>query len=372
MRALGMESRISEAVAADRVPGFAVALAEGSELSWAQGFGVTNVDAPLPFTCDTVFCAGSVSKPLIATAVLRLVELGELALDRAAHEYDPSLPEGVRGPTLRMLLSHTSGLGLEVDTDRTADLQTVVRDHAATAGAGRSPSSRPSYSNLGFAVAAHLAERATGLAFESLMQQLVFAPLDMCRTGFVAPTGEDVASPHELVDGALSTARHVQDGRGYVPARGVFSTVSDLTRFAIMQMNGGVFRGRRVLAPETLSAMHRLTARRPGRREAGFGLGLEVSDYKGVRVLGHTGDVGSYKTWLLFAPAERVAVVAGCNRPPLFRLMPLPWRILDQVLGLPEGWGPVADGRQRDDLARWRRRVERYLELDGQALPPSG
>src|SRR5438093_8086977 len=109
-----LEQRIADAMGAAGVPGLALAVVQGDEVVYARGFGVTSVeDGGLPVTPQTLFRIGSTTKPLTGTAVMRLVEAGQLDLDRPVRDrldwFALSEP-GAERVTLRMLMSHTAGL----------------------------------------------------------------------------------------------------------------------------------------------------------------------------------------------------------------------------------------------------------------------
>ena len=110
-----LEQQIQSRMQSQAVPGLALAIVKGQDILYTRGFGVTSVeDGGVPVTPQTLFLIGSVAKPLIGTAIMRLVEAGKLDLDRPIHDYIDWLrfieAGAERQITLRMLLSHSSGL----------------------------------------------------------------------------------------------------------------------------------------------------------------------------------------------------------------------------------------------------------------------
>jgi CubicO group peptidase (beta-lactamase class C family) len=110
-----LEQRIEEQMQATHVPGLALAIVKDQEVMYARGFGVTSVeDAGLAVTPQTLFRIGSVTKSLTGTMIMRLVEQGKLDLDKPVKAYIDrftlSEQRAAEQVTLRMLLSHTSGL----------------------------------------------------------------------------------------------------------------------------------------------------------------------------------------------------------------------------------------------------------------------
>lgn len=325
--------RVTEALDADGVPGVAIAVVQDGDTVFSGGFGLSSIDRADPVVSSTVFQIGSVAKPITAACVLRLSELGLVDLDAPVGRYIGGL-EPETGPTARMVLSHAGGLP--------PDLQGPTDEELLDALAAANPTDGPHYSNAGYAALGCVVESVCDEDFPSVVRRLLLGPLGMPHTGFGALPETSIAYPHTVVDGDLHETSQRPVPPLYQPAMGAFSCADDLARFAQLLI-GDV---PAVLSPAALDAMRRTHAVRPHRTEAGFGLGLEVYEYRGVRAVGHTGDVGSYKAWLLVVPDERCAVAVVCNRPPMFRLMPVPWRILDGLLGLPEPVYPTMPGRR--------------------------
>ncbi|HEU5376900.1 MAG TPA: serine hydrolase domain-containing protein, partial [Ktedonobacteraceae bacterium] len=115
-----LEERIEQQMKDAHVPGLALAIVLGTEIIYAKGFGVTSIeDNGVAVTPKTLFRIGSVTKPLTGTAIMCLVEAGLLDLDQPVRTYIPwfslSEAEASERVTLRMLMSHTSGLPTDLD-----------------------------------------------------------------------------------------------------------------------------------------------------------------------------------------------------------------------------------------------------------------
>ena len=168
---------ITAQIQAAKVPGLSIALIQDGEISWVEGFGVTNSLTGKPVTGDTIFDVASISKAITAYAALRLVERGVLSLDEPVHQYlsRPWLPPSVYAEqiTLRQLLSHTSGLTNNVNP---VDKSIVYP-----------PGERFEYSGVGFIYLQEVMEQATGKSLEQLAQELVFEPLEMDSSSYVVP-----------------------------------------------------------------------------------------------------------------------------------------------------------------------------------------
>lgn len=152
-----------------RVPGLALAVIRDAKVLWAQGFGVTNVQAPQPVTPDTPFEAASLSIPVFAYAVLKLCEQGKLGLDAPLWNYRPNyfLPDDpdARLITARMILAHTSGLRARPE-DKSLKLASK-------------PGAQWFYSTLGVGYLQRIVEHVTGQPLEEFMQTSLLQPFGL-------------------------------------------------------------------------------------------------------------------------------------------------------------------------------------------------
>jgi len=365
------EQQIAGQMAATPTVGFAIAIVQGDDVRYARGFGTTSVEeGGVPITPQTLFCIGSVTKPLTAAAIMRLVDRGVLDLDTEVSRYVPWLtfshPEYADGVTLRRLLSHTSGLigtGGEFGPRDASGLEAFMRERIPTAAFFAPPGTVHYYSNYGLSLAGYVAEVATETPYPDLMQEFVFTPLAMRRSTFdrtVAMT-YPCALPHtEDNAGVLRVIHRVPDFAGGNPSGFALSTVLDLANIAIVHLNEGRFGGHAYLPPALVAAMHRPEARLYTATEGGYGLACASALYKGIRRVGHDGLLSSYTCRLMMAPAERVAVVAVSNydfiRP---GIIPIVDQAFDLLLDLPAG--PTRPWAIAPQAERWPRYVGTYL-----------
>ncbi len=365
------EQQIAERMAATPTVGFAIALVRGDEVAYARGFGTTSAeDGGVPVTPRTLFCIGSVTKPLTATAIMRLVDRGVLDLDMPVTRYIPwltfSRPEYADGVTLRRLLSHTSGIigtGGDFGPRDPAGLGTFVRERIPAAAFFAPPGTLHYYANNNLVLAGYVAEVVAGIPFPDLMRDLVFAPLTMRRSTFdrTAAMTYPVALPHDEDDsGAPRVIHRMIDNASGNPAGFAISTVLDLANFAIMHMNEGRFGGRAYLPPPLVARMHRPEANLYTAAEGGYGLAFASGLYKGIRRVSHDGTISSYACRLMMAPHERVAVVAVSNYDFIGSgIIPTIDDAFDQLLDL-----PAESPRPRivaPDRERWPRYAGTYL-----------
>lgn len=240
---------LSERLRYYHVPAVSIAVIDDFKVVFARGYGVKEFGKPAPADSNTLFLAGSISKPVFATGILALVEQGKLQLDDDVNRSLKSwqLPQSRfterEKVTLRRLLTHSAGLTVWgfPGYDLKAPLPTVpqVLDgiKPANTAAVRNdtfPGARWLYSGGGFTIAQLLASDVTGEPFPSLMRRLVLAPTGMTHSTYENPLPAarrgEAASGHETVDTPVPGGFHVYPE---MAAAGLWTTASDLARWAI-------------------------------------------------------------------------------------------------------------------------------------------
>lgn len=299
-----------------RIPGISIALVDGDEIVWAQGFGVAVPESGAPAAADTVYRVGSVSKLFTDIAVMQLVERGTVDLDAPVQTYLPEFAPG--NPfggaiTLRQLMSHRSGLvreppvGHYFDPTQPSLAQTVASLNETELV--YAPESRAKYSNAGIAVVGYVLERLSGEPFAATVQRAVLEPMGLGASAFV-PTPE---VEQKLAQGLMWS----YDGREFVaptfelgmaPAGSLYSSVLDLGRFLTLLFEGGG----PVLAPATLQEMLTPQFAAAGAR-TGFGLGFAIGELAGHTSYGHGGAIYGFATQLQFLADEELGVVVCAN-----------------------------------------------------------
>ncbi len=248
--------------------------------------GLADVAAARALTAEDPARIASVSKLVVAIAVLRLVEQHRLDLDADVSDVlgyrlrNPAFPD--RAISLRMLLSHQSSLTDTIDyvLPLDADMRAILADPKAW-DAGHAPGSYFNYTNFNFPVIAAVMERATGERFDRLMQRLVLAPLklDACftlascsdravrravvqyRAGVVTRDdnhGQRPACPvTRASDGScdLSRWRAGANGATYSPQGGLYISVRDLARLGRLLLGKGALDGVRILRPPSVTLL---------------------------------------------------------------------------------------------------------------------
>lgn len=315
------------------IPGAAVAVVIDDRVAWVRGFGVASSDTDAPVTPDSLFQIGSVTKTFTAAAILSAARDGVVALDRPVSTYVSGLTPCVGQPTLRQLLSHTGGLidepaefGPPGEEGLAAYPRTWTSEYCLLA-----PGRAFSYSNSGVALAGLALQEAAKAPFADLMRARVLAPLGMTRTTFrpAEATAWPLAAGHRRTKaGAFEVVRPLANDARLWPAGTLYSSASEMARFALALLNDGRVEGRQALPAGLVASMRGEVARVPTTGE-GYGQGVFLG--RMGHEFGHGGSMTGYAAQLTvseqdgFGNGPKVAVVVltnadGANPEPLLRL----------------------------------------------------
>jgi CubicO group peptidase (beta-lactamase class C family) len=291
-----------------KTPGVSVAVIDGGKMEWARGYGALEAGGSRPVTPETLFQAASISKPVTAMAVLRLVQENKLSLDEEVNIKLVSwkVPENEftreQKVTLRNLLSHSAGAtvhGFEgYGSDEKVPTLVQILNGAAPANSkpirvGGVPNREFRYSGGGYLITQQLLTDVTGRPFPALMRETVLQKLGMSRSTYQQPL------PRGLLDSAA--AGHTSSGETIkgnwqtypeMAAAGLWTTPTDLAKFAIEIQKSKNGKSNRVLSTRMIDEM---LAPQVG----GWGLGLELHGEDGSARFGHSGANGGYRCFLV-------------------------------------------------------------------------
>jgi CubicO group peptidase (beta-lactamase class C family) len=303
-----LEAALPQMMEAATIPGLSICLIDDSAIVWCEGFGVAEEGKAV--TTETIFQAASLSKPVFAYTVLKLVDEGVLDLDTPLLEYvaedaarSDHLGEGFDDPrvqeiTARMVLTHTSGFP---NWRRNGELSFLF-----------DPGARFGYSGEGFGLLQKVVERITGQSIEVLVSTHTFESLGMTSSTFTPShlDFERYAWPHEAWGEAEPKPEDLEDRiRKAQPhaAATLMTTAPDYARFLI-----GVTTGKGLSEAIHTDLLRPQSFVEDGGRVAwGLGTGLELSD-DGNRVW-HWGDNNNSKAFYVAGPRFGVGVVYFAN-----------------------------------------------------------
>jgi CubicO group peptidase (beta-lactamase class C family) len=298
------------------VPGVAIGIWHTGK-EYAEGFGITSVEHPLPVTANTLFQTGSISKTFTGTMIMKLVEDGKVDLETPVKKYiqdfnvqDKDVTERV---TVRHLLTHMGGWVGDYFNDfgnGEDALDKMVKDIA------RLPQVQPlgtiwSYNNTGFNVASRIIEIITKKPYEQAAQEMLFDPLGL-NMSFFYPSDllftHRFVVGHQKVKGKVQVARPWAIGRAGNGVGGVVSTVRDLLKYARFHMSNGK---KNVITGKSLKAM-RVQQADAGPR-GGMGITWFIRKVGDIRMYAHGGATNGQQAYFFFIPQKEFALAILTN-----------------------------------------------------------
>ena len=303
-----------------KVVGLSIALVDDQETVWSQGFGYADREAGIPATESTIYPIASISKLFTATAVMQLAEQEILDIDTPFADYFPDFKVKSRFPeadpvTVRNILTHHSGLPQIMKLNQTGDFSQVAVPDLEEEYMALPSNLIVSYSNLGYRLLGRMVEHVTGQSFYSYIDDRIFAPLGMNDTSFL---------PRQDLTAAASKGYSEDLERPllpfYNPAGSVLSNVTDMSRFMKMVFSGGKTESHQIVRRESLEEMFRCqnsdVALDDPIKEVGLGWHyFKFYDVvpEGAEMLGHTGGLPPFSSFLLTVPDLKLGVVVLTN-----------------------------------------------------------
>lgn len=355
----GLDAYIEDAVRDWSLPGLAIAVVRDDSIIYARGFGVRELGGNGAVDEHTLFAIASTTKAMTAAGLGMLVDEGRLDWDDDVARHLPSFqladPWVTRELTVRDLLTHRSGLSRSDNLwiagpfDR-AEVLRRARYLPLTDGFRETYG----YQNIMYIAAGELLAAVAGMSWDDFIEQRLFRPLGMTRSttrSAVVDTRDNVASSHIRVDGEVTVVgRRNYDNIGGAGAG--FSSVHDMAQWLRMQLNGGTYEGTRLLSGDVLREMHSpqtvmradSVARRmfPTTNFRAYGLGWNLSDYHGHKLVHHTGTLNWTRTQVGMVPEQGIGVVVITNLTNSTLQQALMYRVFDALLGIePTDWSAL-------------------------------
>lgn len=346
-----LDAFISRALQQYQVPGAAVAAVRDGKITLLKGYGVRDTSLPGAVDENTIFQLASVTKTLTAAAAAAVVDDGRLDWDKPIFNYLPEFvgydPYMTRWLTERDLLAQRTGwpafTGDQLDSfgfDRTEILRRLrffkprysLREVAQ-------------YSNPGFFVAGEVAARCANQSWNDLVEQRLFRPLEMSRSGTHAKDlhKNNATAAHAIVGGKITVVEPTTLDTTGAASSGT-STASDMSKLMLMFLNKGTYNGKRVLKSDTVTELFKrsmvsaidFTDLPPISEATGFyyGLGVGSYDYAGCQIIEKGGALAGVRTIIVLVPAKNAGIVVLAN----LNLTAFPEAVrayfLNQLLGL--------------------------------------
>jgi CubicO group peptidase (beta-lactamase class C family) len=339
------------------VPGASLAIVKDSRVVLAKGYGVKALGSSSPVDARTRFGIASNTKAFTATALALLVEEGKIEWDAPVIRYLPDFamadPFVTRELTIRDLLVHRSGLGLGAGDLLWWPESTYSRKEIARRLRYIKPATSfraaYAYDNVLYLIAGEVIEAVSGKSWEDFVSSRILAPVGMTHSNVRhsdagSGGGDNVAQPHATVEGTVRrVAPFASDNTN--PAGGINSGAEDMAKWMIVQLDSGrLANGKRLFQPSTAKELWNLVTPIPPSQAApelralqasflGYGLGFFISDYRGRKLLSHTGGLPGYLSKVVMVPELKLGVAVLTNQESGYAFNAITNRVLDHYLG---------------------------------------
>jgi len=337
------------------VPGIGLAIVKDGEVVLAKGYGVRQLGDSTPVDAQTLFGIASNTKAFTATALALLVEEGKLQWDTPVIDCLPwfrmSDPYVTRELTIRDLLVHRSGLGLGAGDLLWWPPSTYNRKEIAHrlryVPLATTFRSTYAYDNVLYLVAGEIIEQVSGQTWEDFVASRILTHVGMTHSNVRhsdAASGGNVATTHARIGGTVRPIKPFTSDNTN-PAGGINSNAEDMAKWLIVQLDSGrIAADDRLFSPRTTQELWRivtpiasgstapeLAVLRP--QFSGYALGFRVRDYRGEKLVTHTGGLPGYVSLVLMLPSYRlgVAVLTNMESGAAFNIIGM--HILDYYLG---------------------------------------
>jgi CubicO group peptidase (beta-lactamase class C family) len=324
----GLDAWIEREMSLWQIPGMAVGVVRNDSLVYARGFGVLGLEDPRPVDEHTLFGVASTTKAMTVAALALLVDEGRLHWDDPVIEHLPDFrladPWVTRNVTVRDLLTHQVGVG-RMTGNRLRYLPNRTREEVMYRMRYHEPEaqfrSAYVYSNVMYMVAGEVVRAASGVSWDEFLATRLFQPLGMTRSNTTVDAiaaGENAAWPHQEMDGVVvPIARRNFDVVG--ASASVNTSIRDMSRWMRLHLGEpGVLEGQRLLSDSVMRQMHSAQVATGGSslQDAPFrayGLGWNLSDYRGRTMAQHGGATDGMNTTLVLMPSENLGVIVMTN-----------------------------------------------------------
>lgn len=315
------------------VPGIALGIVKDGKLVYAKGHGVRSIDSQLPVDANTLFGIASNSKAFTSAGLAVLVDEGKLSWDDKVTRFIPEFrmynDYVTQEFTIRDLLTHRSGLGLGAGDlmvwpdGNDFTVQDIV-DNLKYLKPTSAFRTKYDYDNLLYIVAGEVIKRASGMSWEEFTEKRLMEPLGMEKSAATFTRLKDTSNvimPHVPANGKLRTIPRYKL-QHFNAAAGLYSSVNDLSKWVITQLNDGTLpNGKPLFSKKVHDEMWTPNTLQPNKPSApyfsqfkAYGLGWGLTDVSGKLQVSHTGGLEGIVTQVLMIPELELGIIVLTNQ----------------------------------------------------------
>jgi CubicO group peptidase (beta-lactamase class C family) len=389
----GLDAYVESVQKEFEVPGIALAIVKDGKVVVAKGYGVRKLGESARVDDRTLFGIASNTKAFTATALGMLVEEGKLEWDAPVIRYLPwfqlSDPYVTRELTIRDLLVHRSGLGLGAGDLLWWPSSTYNRKEIAKRlqfiPLVKSFRSVYAYDNVLYLIAGEVIEAVSGETWEQFVASHILSKVGMTDSNVRhsdAAGGGNVAATHAEIDGKVRPiSPFTSDNTN--PAGGINASARDIAKWMVVQLDSGrVADGTRLFSPRTTTQLWRIVTPMPiGDTEPevaalrakieGYALGFKVRDYRGYKLVYHTGELMGYYSRVAMIPELRLGVAVLTNQESTEAHASITFYVLDHFIsGATTDWlGSFKAARKREALTIAAMQKQASAKRDSTSYP---
>ncbi len=306
------------------IPGLSIAVISENRVVFSKGYGVNNVNTGQKVTPETLFSVASVTKLFVGAAVMQLAEQNHVNLDDPIIKYLSYFnlrDERYKRITILQMLSHTSGLPdieaeelysswehPEYDNEALERYVRGLHDISLMANPGESYS----YSSMAYDILGDLISKVSGMPFEQYVKKRLLDPLGMDKSTvlFKDVDKSHLASPHRTDENfEYKVSELIPYSRRHAACGTLFSSVMEMSRWAIANIGRGFFEGKRILQDSSYETMWRPAVL----EDNPVGISWLIEDFGPYRLFSHGGGDPGYRTEFYIIPEKSIGVVVMAN-----------------------------------------------------------
>ena len=359
-----LDALVTRAMKTFEVPGMAVAVVKDGQVVLAKGYGVRKLGEKAAVDARTLFGIASNTKVFTATALGLLVEEGKIEWDAPVTRYLPWFqmwdPYVTREMTVRDLLVHRSGLGLGAGDlllwPETSYTRREIVSRLRFVRPATSFRSAYAYDNMLYIAAGEVIEAVSGKTWEDFVSERILKKAGMTSSRprhSAAIAGRNVAIPHAALEKG-PTPVGIDENDHMNPAGGILSCADDMARWMLIHLGEGALPGGgRLFSDRTERQLAALVTPIPigdpspelaaqRMNFSGYALGLRVNDYRGRKLVSHTGGLSGYVSKVVMVPELELGVAVLTNQESDEAYNSVIYAVLDQAMGVPATDWPAA------------------------------